>query len=226
VSLTQGLYSYEIVILVLGAAFFLILLGGFVTSLVKGKPYIGLLPFFVLTIGMMGFPSVKSFQYKDGMLTIEKTTDQLQRDPTNTALRTSLQTQLSQLEARPAATPEALVSIAAAQFALGQHAAAKDNLAKVPPSVAESPQAVKLKTLISLDERLSALTLEVQKNPANRAAGAELAHAAEQVAQLPVASPLLLNRAARAQAVIGNVEAAHTLEKKVMKIDPKLLNTH
>ncbi len=224
-SFLQGLYPYEVVLLVLGVVFFFVLLASFVSLLRRGQPYAGLLPFFVLTIAMIGYPGVKTSNTKDGVITMERTTDQLQRDPTNAALGQTLHSQLTQILNRPTATPQALVAIAGAQFALGDHAGAKTNLAKVPQSVAASPQAEKLKTLIGLDERMTTLMDEVQQHPGNSAAGTELEHVANQVSQLPIASPLLLNRAARAQTLLGNTAAAESLTRKVMKNDPRLLIT-
>ena len=69
-----GLYLGEIVLLVLGVVLFVVLLGALRKALAAGRSYAGLLPFFLVTIVMIGYPSIKSLQYKDGMLQIENDT--------------------------------------------------------------------------------------------------------------------------------------------------------
>ncbi len=218
----NGLYSYEVVLLALGAAFFLVLLAGFIHLLWRDKPYSKLLPFFCFPVVMIGYPSIKSIQYQDGIVTLEKTTDQLQRDPTNPTLRETLNKQLAQTADRPGSAPGALVAIAAAQFALGNHMGAKAHLDQALQAGPALPKATELKKRIEFDDKLTALTQEVERNPGNAVAKAQLGQAANQVSQLPVASPVLLNKMARAQAVLGNNAAAESLASKVRKIDPRM----
>ena len=98
-----GLFWYEIVLLVLGAVFFLVLLGALRSALGAGKSYVGLLPFFLVSIAMMGYPSITSIQYKDGMVEIENDTNQIANDPGNpqiTVRRQALEAKLDKLAPR------------------------------------------------------------------------------------------------------------------------------
>ncbi len=222
-SLLTGLYTYEVALLVLGVAFFVILLAAFIRSVLRSQSYTALFPFFGLTVAMIGYPGIKSFQYKDGVVTIERITDQLQKDPANEDLRETLTEQVTEIADRPNSTPEALASIGTAQFALGDHEAARMNLDKALLASPTLPEVTKLQALITLDEKLTTLTEQAEQNPGDLAAGAELKRAATEVSQLPVASPVLLGKAARAEMIVGNKAAAESLADKVRRIGPKRL---
>src|SRR5436305_6938997 len=99
-SFFDGLYSYEVVLLVLGAVFFLVLMIAFVVLLSQGKPYGTLLVAFVIPIVMIGFPAIKSVQYHDGVVTIDKLTHDLQHNPTDSAKRAELNQKVSELASR------------------------------------------------------------------------------------------------------------------------------
>jgi len=73
-----GLYAGEVVLLVLGVALFIVLLGALRKALSAGKSYAGLLPFFLVTIAMIGYPSIRSIQYKEGMLEIDTDTSKVE----------------------------------------------------------------------------------------------------------------------------------------------------
>jgi hypothetical protein len=123
-TLVDGLYGYEIVLAALGVLLFVALLPLLVRQILRDKPYGGLLAFFLLPVAMIGFPSVKSIQYKDGVLSLEKDARQLRQDPTNTALRQKVARQVSDISGRPSSSAETKAKVAQAQFELGDHAAA------------------------------------------------------------------------------------------------------
>jgi len=68
----EGLYSYEIVMLVLGAVLFVVLLGLLVYNVIKQRKYGGLLVFFLATIPMIGYPSVQSIKFGKGLDELDK----------------------------------------------------------------------------------------------------------------------------------------------------------
>jgi hypothetical protein len=82
-SLFDGLYPYEVVLLILGALFFLLLAVLLVLLVVRGKPYTGMLAFFAIPIVMIGYSSIQEITFQDGAVTIQKTTAQLQAAPTD-----------------------------------------------------------------------------------------------------------------------------------------------
>src|SRR5215467_5674026 len=114
--LVDGLYGYEIVLGALGVLLFVALLPMLLRQIWRDKPYASLLAFFILPVAMIGFPSIKSIQYKDGVVSLEKNARELQRDPTNTALRETVAKQVSDISSRPSASPETKARVAQAQF--------------------------------------------------------------------------------------------------------------
>ncbi len=216
----DGLYSYEIVLLGLGAVLFVALLIAFLYLVFQGKPFLALLGFFLIPIAMIGYPSITSIQFKDGVVTISKQTAQLEQDPTNKSLRKSLDTAIARIQARPAASADTSVTLARAQFALGNETAAESNLQK---ALAASPNllaAQNLKAKIALTPNLSTLATQVERNPEDAGARAELHKQLAVATSEPIANPETLAAVAHAQATVGNHEEALQTAKKALAIDP------
>jgi hypothetical protein len=76
---TQGLYPGEIVLLILGVVLFFLLAIAFFYQLIHQRSITALLGFFIVPIIMLGYPSITSFQYKDGVISVEKATLRLAR---------------------------------------------------------------------------------------------------------------------------------------------------
>src|SRR5215471_3653244 len=133
----QGLYSYEVVMLILGVILFLVT----VILLIRGRK--GLAGYFVLAMAMVGYPSIRSIEYKDGAITIEKNTHELQQDPTNPQKRQALRQELAKIESRPAPDARTATIIARAQFA--NETAASANLQKALHADPRSTEALALK---------------------------------------------------------------------------------
>src|SRR5690242_1938013 len=117
-ALFYGLYLFEVVLLVLGIVFFIVLLFAFGYYMNQNRSITPLLAFFVVAIAMIGYPSIKSIQIKDDMVTIEKETQRLEANPTDASARTALQQTVAKLEQRPISNVPDLTAIAKAQFAL------------------------------------------------------------------------------------------------------------
>lgn len=221
-SLFDGLYSYEVVLLILGAVFFLLLGVLLVLLVVRGKSYTGMLAFFAIPIVMIGYSSIQKISFQDGAVTIEKTTEQLKAAPTDAALRSNLEKQVASLTSRPTADPAVLTSIAKAQFALGNHAAAETNVQKALQAAPAQPEAVALKQRIDTDKALTNLTSQLAQNPNNSVTRQELANTVAQAAPLKIASPALLAHIAMAHAALGDNAKAQSFAGTALKIDPNL----
>lgn len=219
----DGLYGYEVLLLILGALFFIVLVGAFVILIVQKRPYGKLGMFFAIPVFMIGFPSIKSIQYKDGVLSVDKLTHELQQNPTDTEKREQLRRKVADVGNRPAADPAAIVSIANAQFALGNHKAAEANLQKAIEKAPDLPMVVELKKKFDLEQALTKLTAQVEQHPADPAVKQELKQKVEETSKLPVASPQLLTTLARAQQLTGNHTEAVKLADTALKIDPHLV---
>lgn len=219
----DGLYPYEVVLLVLGVLLFLVLVLAFAVAVIRGKPYGKLFPFFILPILMIGFPGVKSIEISKSVVKIEKDTQELQQRPTDSKLRASLTKEVATLSARPVTDPQASVSIARAQFALGDTMAAKENLKKTLNVAPQMPAALELKERIELDRNLADLASQVEQNPRNDEARAQLAKTVVRVAPLKIANPETITNVARAQKVLGDHAEARANVDKALAIKPDLV---
>jgi hypothetical protein len=195
----DGLYGYEIVILVLGVCLFLAALIKFVK---EKKPNAGLIAFFLVSLGMIGYPSWQSIEYKDGVFSIQKKVHDLQADPGNEALRASLQQEVSKVETRPSSTPEANLAVAQAHFALGNEAVAKEKLDAALQKAPESADAKELKSRIELSDKLTALTAKAESAPNDTTTKAQLDQAVKQAAQIKFANPNSLRTVNKAQSIL------------------------
>jgi hypothetical protein len=197
-----GLYSYESVLLVLGVILFLVLLIALLRFVFTNKPYLQLLPFFLLPIAMIGYPSIQSIEYNNGLVTIQKTTDELVKNPNDQTLRANLQVAVNHVSSRPAPSDQATAYIAKAQFALGDEEAAKANLAKVGPN-SSLPDVHELQEKIQLVNQLKTLSTQVEAKPEDTAARTELANTAAQLKRAGVANPAALTSLQHAEALLA-----------------------
>jgi tetratricopeptide (TPR) repeat protein len=220
--LFDGLYGYEVVLLVLGAFFFVVLAIMLVLQVVRGKSYGSLLFFFAIPIAMMGYSGIKTIQFKDGTVSIENTTKQLQANPTDTTLRSDLQKQVTDMSSRPTSDPTALTTIAKAQFALGNHKAAETTLRRAMQHSPALPQAQELDQRIKLDQNLTSLTSQVAQNPNDTGAKQKLQEVVTQADQLHIASPVLMSHLAGAQAALGDRKKALSWAETALSIKPNL----
>jgi tetratricopeptide (TPR) repeat protein len=220
--LLDGLYLYEVVLLALGVVLFLVVLAAFVALLSKGKSYSKLLPFLLVSLLMMGYPSVKSVSYNNGVVTVDTATTELQENPTDATVRQKLQTAVQDTAARPTTDPKILAAIAAGQFALGDHSAAETNLKMALQKSPQLPAALALEKRIALNSDLQSLTTELAQHPQDDAAKAKLAQAVAQGSALKIASPTFITNLARAQAAVGNKNQALALTDRALKIQPNL----
>jgi len=209
-----GLYSYEVVMLILGVILFVVS----IILLIRGRK--GLAGYFVLAIAMVGYPSIRSIEYKDGAITIEKNTHELQQDPTNPQTRQALRQELAKIESRPVPDARTATIIARAQFALGNETAAAANLQKALYSDPRSSEALALKQKIDAIQQLDRLTAEVKSNPQNATAKEDLAKHLAQATREPIANPDALAKVAQAQAAMGNHQEAVSNAEKAIKINP------
>jgi tetratricopeptide (TPR) repeat protein len=216
----DGLYPYEVVLLILGVLLFLVLLAVLVIQIVRGKPYAALLPFFVVTIAMIGFPGIQEIQWQKGVITIKTATTQLQADPTNATLRSNLANRVKSLADRPTSNPSALTSIARAQFALGKNDDAKTNLSKALRISPALLAAVTLKQRIDTDDALANLTTRLAQNPQDGDAKTQLAKTVAQTESLKISSPVFLSHVAKAKAILGDRAGASHVAATALKIDP------
>jgi hypothetical protein len=161
------------------------------------------LPFFGIPLVMIGYPSIKSVQYKDGVISIEKATRTLEQDPQNAAAREELQKKVAEIQARPSSDVTKATTVARGMFALGDSSGAALRLQAVLEKAPDATDARDLKKQIDAAQSLEALVSEVQKNPDDPAAKARLESTVALVTSRPVANPEALASVARARTAIA-----------------------
>jgi len=219
--LTDGLYGYEIAMLVLGSVMFVVLLFGLAARMRKGGSVVSLLPFFVLAIAMIGYPSVQSITIGKDLVTMQKATHELTTSPTNLELRQSVKATLQKLQSRPIGNPSSLAVVATAQYALGDDSAAKQNLQKALDANPNIPAAKALQQKISIVDAVTNLTNRVQLNPGDTQARTALQATVSDAGRLSIANPNAMTEIARGQAAIGDYSHAIANADNAAHIDPK-----
>ena len=202
--LTDGLYPFEVVLLVLGIVLFIVLLIAFLRCVFRDKPYTGLLVFFVLPIAMIAYPSIQSIQVGEGTVTIATKTAQLAQNPNDQQLRVSLQADVAKLNARPIRDAQTTSTLAEAQFALGNETAAQTNLQKALNANPKLAAATQLQKKIQLTQKLSTLTEQAKSQPADTATKAELQSTVTELQRVGVANPTAVRNMAAARVVLNH----------------------
>lgn len=143
--LFEGLLFYEIVLLILGTLLFLVLLFALVYSLVKKRDIKILALFFVISIIMIGYPSIQKIKFDNGVVEIEKRTKELAQNPADSTAQKALMKTLSEIERRPISNPATLVKIAEAQAAIGDTAQALNYVDSALKEAPNLPAATRLR---------------------------------------------------------------------------------
>jgi hypothetical protein len=201
-ALFDGLYLYQIAILVCGCLLFLALLVALLWKVFSNQDYKGLLTFFLIPIVMIGFPAFSSFELKTDLGDLEVQTTNLQSKPQDQQARTALQANVANIESRPFNDPTVLATIARAQYALGDENKAQTNLNKALAAAPTLVPAVELKNKIELATHLQEAISTTQSQPDNPKAREELQSTYTKLSQLQVANPKLISTMSRAKAVL------------------------
>jgi tetratricopeptide (TPR) repeat protein len=202
--LTDGLYPFEVVLLVLGVVLFIAILIAFLRNVFRDKPYGGLLVFFVIPIAMIGYSSIQSVQIGEGTVTIATKTAELVKSPDDQQLRVSLQTDVAKLSSRPISNAQTAATLAEAQFALGNDTEAQTNLQKAIKANPKLPAATQLQKKIQLTQSLNALTERAKSQPADTATKSELQNTITALQQVGVANPAAVKKMTEARMVLNH----------------------
>lgn len=183
--------------------------------------------FLVIALVMVGYPSIKSFQYKDGVFDLEKQTREVQADPQDKAARASLNAVVAQMAPRvQTGTAQEITKLAAAQYALGKESAAKAALDKALSRDPQAEPALALKNRIESIDQIRKLNTLAQSQPQNDAIKRQLAQTVSIVSsQFKLANPNAILDVARAQITLGEHKAALDNLNKVISIQPSVQAT-
>ena len=137
----DGLYLYEIVLLILGVVLFLVLTGVLIVFVRRRQSIKVLLTFYVIPILMIGFPGISSFEISRGTIKIQQRARELKANPKDVAKREEVKTELEMLEGRQFRSPNYLLSIAQGKSVVGDTKGAlefADRTLAVDPSNVEA----------------------------------------------------------------------------------------
>jgi tetratricopeptide (TPR) repeat protein len=218
---TKGLYPGEVVLLILGVVLFVVLVIAFFYQLTHQRSIAALLGFFLVPVVMIGYPTITSIQYSDGVVTVQKTTAALLNNPTDPQSRQVLQQQVQQIASRAASDPSDTVTVAKAQFALGDEQNAAQNLQKALQAKADIPEGLALQAKMEVAQDLQRLATQVEQNPADQQSRAALQANVTAAGKLQWANPKAITSLASAQKALGDHANALVTINKAVAIDPK-----
>jgi len=226
--LFDGLYLYEIILMLLGALLFLVLLILLVYSVIKNRDLKLMLLSFLLPVLMIGFSSINKIQYDKLVVELQHKAQELEEKPGDQQLRAEVEQKIAAVTARPIEqSADALVTVARAQNALGNESQALTTVNKALQVAPQLPEAARLKTTIVDQQNLKRDATELEKkteqleqNPNDQNLKREVNDKISKVAARPTRNPEVLGKLARAQQVVGQEEEAINTAKQAAKIDP------
>ena len=214
----DGLYFYEIVLMVGGVLLFAALLFVLVYNVTKNRSIKPLLLFFVVPIVMIGFPGIQSIKISGDGAEITRLTEKYREDPTDDAVRDSLSTRLAEIEDRPISNPSMLLDFADASAAVGDTTKAFDYVNKVLEQDPNSQKAVDLRARVRVEIGLRKL----EQNPADTTARNEVVKNLPLIEKSRGSNAFNLLTAAKAHAVMGDTAKAFILADSAVHKRPTL----
>lgn len=115
----DGLRSYEIVLLVLGVLFFLILVSLLIYLAVTNKNYGKIAALLLVPVIMIAFPSIKKVEFGKDIGEIDKLVKKVEQNPANAKAKTELESRLKTIENRRISNPGSLRIMEKAYTAVG-----------------------------------------------------------------------------------------------------------
>jgi len=119
--LFEGLYFYEVILIVLGTLMFIILLFILLYLVIKNRPFKKLGLLFIFPILMIAYSSIQKISYDQGMVSISKYTRELSNNPTDSNAIALLTEELESLRGREFNDPEINLLIGQAYLATGNN---------------------------------------------------------------------------------------------------------
>lgn len=217
----EGLYFYELILLMLGIILFITMLIILIVYAVKGRSFKGLLAFFILPIIMIGFPSYQKISFDNGVITAEKYAMQLNADPADSTLRNKLQETLNNIEDRPVTEPSTLLKISKAALSAGDTVKAvklAEDVLKKKPNSQEAQQLIKRYNTprIKVEKSIN----DLQENPDNLSIRNNLSKELTSLSDSSKKSALTYQTIASGHLVLGDtVKALHFVDS-ALKIKP------
>jgi hypothetical protein len=223
VQIPDGLHLYEFVLLLMGVLLFVTLLVLLVVFAVQRRALKGLIPFFLFPIAMVGFPGYQKISYENGIVTIEKLTQELTENPADSTARAELEQTLAEIDDKTVSTPSTLLKISKAQAAIGDTVKA---LRTIENAMMEQPSSVEGKRLERLfgspRVRIEKSAVDVSDSPRDSSKRTELRKELSELQRTSDLSAGTLVAVAKAHAVLGDTAKALMFADSAMKKDTRL----
>jgi len=162
-NLFDGLFLYEIILMLLGSVLFLVVIFLIVKQKDINKNHLMGISFSII---MIAFPSIKSFSFQDGIINIEKKLEELKENPEDAMTKKTLEQEVGSIGDRPVNSAKRLTTLSEANLELGKtqkaETLAKEALDKAP----ENLQAAEVVNVIEVEKMIK----KVKSNPANKKA--------------------------------------------------------
>jgi hypothetical protein len=205
--LLDGLFLYEITLLILGALLFLVLIVLLTVKVATRQPIKVLIPFFIIPILMIGFPGIEQFNFMNGMAELKTKIKRAIEEPDNTELLAEINEDLSALSRRPVSAPDNLIVLGEAYEVLRQPEEAKRIAGTVRERQPDHDAAIQLQHRIDLRENLG----RVQENPQDIQARTDLQRNISALEAAPQRDTRSLYSIARAHMALGDTSTAEAL---------------
>jgi len=168
-NLFNGLYLYEIILLLLGVILFFVLVVILIALVKRGRSIAPLLLFFIAPVLMIGFPAISKVKSNKDGIELDKATLALARNPSDEAAKGRVETLMKETKPRAIKSSEGLVKIARAEAVLGDSNKALNTLNQ---ALNRNPE---LDIARDLKSRLKVLPPENQDAATRRAVEANIA---------------------------------------------------
>lgn len=121
--LFSNMLPYEKILIIMGMIFFLVLLFLMIWNVIKKSSITMLLPFFLIPIIMVAYPTIQSIKIGDVIINVKNLTEEVNKNPADTLANKQLTEALVQLKSKDRVTQNsnALITLANAQIALGKY---------------------------------------------------------------------------------------------------------
>lgn len=239
-NLFDGILLYELIMMILGAVLASAGIFVLIYGVLKKETNVPLLvTIFLVAIIMIGFPAIKTIEFQEGVLRIEKESKKLEANPRDTVAQKALLQALHEVAPQRAEQSSAALStVAKAQEALGNYETAEktaEQAAKLDPSSQKAQETVQsTKRKADIKKRVDVKTRQlndaierISKNPNNPKLQDSIATMVRQIKgeSIRVDDKTILT-VARGAAVLGAHEealkVAQSLEKENAEAVKKL----
>lgn len=231
--LLQGIQLHELILMILGFILGLALIFIMVFQALKGTTNLRLLIGFIAPTVMIGYPSIQSMEFSKDVVKIQKLSEEVSKNPTDTAkIQELIQSMETLPQARVQTDATALLAIANAETSLGQYDKALKtiNLAlnKDPKNTtfvtnkAEIEQKIKVKK--TCDEGIKHLEKhikELEKHPSDKPLRDSIALNLNTIKPDLRLDEKQLAVLAKASAIVGETYTAEKIADNIEKFKPK-----